>query len=629
MKWKMPDNFPDLSSAREIAVDCETRDPELKTKGPGVRRDGYIVGVAIGTDDGFRAYYPVRHEAGPNLDPAAVFRWLRTELSREDQEKVGANILYDSDYLAQESVSLAGMWRDIQVAEPLLDENAFEYNLNALAKKYLGEKKEESDIEHFAKSRGWKGKAQEHLWKMPSNIVGPYAEADVDLPLRILKKQLPLLEEQDLLPLFEMESKLTRVLLKMRRLGVRIDVEKLDQAIFSVGERIKVLNKKMKHISGLEVNIWAAESLGKAFDRLGINYGLTAKTRKPSFTHDFLERHPHEFPQLVVQARTLEKFLGTFLKGSIHDMLVNRRIHGQFHQLKGDDYGTVTGRLSSSNPNLQFIPARDKELGPLVRSMFLPEDGCQWGKCDMSQIEFRLFAHYATGPGSEEIRQKYQTDPEADFHQMCADMSGRSRTKAKTINFGKIYGMGLEKLCASMGMSRSEGEKFMREYDESIPFVKRMLQMAASVADRRGYVKTILGRRRRFDMWEPADWHLSKQIPAGSKEKIIDAVNAAREEDPTVRPGVRRAKTYKALNAVIQGSAADQIKKSMVDCDDAGLWEILPLHLTVHDELDPSVPGTKEGKSAFFEMVRLMELAVPLKIPVKADWKIGANWGEC
>lgn len=629
MKWRMPEDFPDLSKAKKISIDCETRDPDLKSNGPGVRRGGYIVGVAVGTDDGFKAYYPVRHEVGPNLDPGAVVRWLRSETAREKQDKVGANILYDADYLAQEGVVLAGRWRDVQVAEPLLDENAFAYNLNALAKKYLGEKKEEAGIEQFAKAQGWKGKAQEHLWKMPASVVGPYAEMDADLPLRILEKQLPLLAEQDLLPLFEIESKLTRVLLKMRRLGVRIDVGKLDQAIDSVGKRIEELNKKMQAVLGAGVNIWAAESLGKAFDKLGIAYSTTAKTRKPSFTHDFLERHSHEFPQLVVQARTLEKFLGTFLKGSIHNMLVGGRLHGQFHQLKGDNYGAVTGRLSSSHPNLQFIPARDKELGPLIRSMFLPEDESQWGKCDMSQIEFRLFAHYATGPGSEEVRQKYQTDPNADFHQMCADMSGKSRTKAKTINFGKIYGMGVDKLCVSMGMSRSEAEKFMSEYDEGIPFVKSMLQLAASVADRRGYVKTILGRRRRFELWEPADWLLSKSIPAGKKEEVIELVNQARSKDPAVRPGVRRAKTYKALNAVIQGSAADQIKKAMVDCDDAGLWEVLPLHLTVHDELDVSVPRTKEGESAFLEMVRLMEQAVPLKVPVKADWKLGRNWGEC
>jgi len=629
MIWTMPERFPDLSSAKRICVDCETYDPDLKTKGPGVRRTGYIVGVAVGTDDGFRAYYPIRHGQGSNMDPGAVFRWLRVEMARDSQEKVGANILYDADYLAHEGVSLAGPWRDVQVAEPLLDENALKYNLNALAEKYLGEKKLEEGIEQYARDRGWKGEAQSHLWRMPASVVGPYAEADADLPLRILDKQIPLLHEQDLWDLFKMESSLTRVLLKMRQRGVRIDVVKLDQAIERVGKRIKDLNRQMRDAAGFDVSVWAAESLGKAFDRLGLAYSKTAKTDKPSFTHNFLDRHPHEFPRLVVQARTLEKFLGTFLQGSIHNMLVGDRIHGQFHQLKGDDYGTVTGRLSSSNPNLQFIPARDKELGPMVRSMFLPEKGYQWGKCDMSQIEFRLFAHYATGPRSEEIRGKYQRDPDADFHQMCAEMSGRTRTEAKTINFGKIYGMGVDKLCASMGMSRAEAEKFMSEYDEAIPFVKSMLQIASSVADRRGYVKTILGRRRRFDLWEPADWTLSKRVAPSRKEEMVRIVNEDREKNPQTRPGVRRAKTYKALNAIIQGSAADQIKKAMVDCDEAGLWEVLPLHLTVHDELDVSVARTKRGKEAFLEMVSLMERAVPLKVPVRADWKIGKNWGEC
>jgi DNA polymerase I-like protein with 3'-5' exonuclease and polymerase domains len=626
--WKMPESFPDLSRAKKIAVDCETCDPTLKTKGPGVRRGGYIVGVAVGTDDGFRGYYPVRHEGSSNLDPKSVMRWLRTELGR-DQIKVGANLMYDADFLASENVVLNGRWMDVQVAEPLLDENLFSYSLNSLAKRHLGETKEEDEIERYAKNRGWKGKAQEHIWRMPANVVGPYAEVDVDLPLRILEKQIPKLQEEELWDLFEMESKLTKVLLRMRRLGVRIDVAKLEEVIGTTGKRIKQLHEDLRKEAGQEVQIWAAESVGKAFDRLGLTYPTTPKTKKPSFTHDFLERHEHSVPRKIVELRTLEKFRGTFLVGSIQNMLVGDRIHCLFHQLKGDDYGTVTGRLSSSQPNLQFIPARDKILGPLVRSMFVPEDGCLWGKADMSQIEFRLFSHYASGPGSDEVRTKYNEDPKVDFHQMCADMAHKDRKKAKTINFGKIYGMGVDKLCASMGMSRKEAETFMQEYDEAIPFVKYMLTLAASVADRRGYVRTILGRRRRFNLWEPADWVLSKKVPPKSKEETIQIVREALSKDPGVRPGVRRAKTYKALNAIIQGSAADQIKKAMVDCDEAGLWNVLPLHLTVHDELDVSIPNTTEGKEAFQNMVRTMEKAVPLKVPVLADTSIGKNWGEC
>jgi DNA polymerase I-like protein with 3'-5' exonuclease and polymerase domains len=639
MTWNMAAEFPDLSPARRISIDLETYDPDLKKKGPGVRRNGYIIGVAVGTDDGFRQYYPIRHEKGPNLVPESVMRWLRVELAGE-QDKVGTNLLYDADYLASEGVFLGGRWLDIQVAEPLLDENRLTYSLDSLAQKWLGETKIEDTIEKYASLHGWKGKAQRNLWRMPVEIVGPYAERDVDLPLRIMEKQLIEIEHQELTTVFDMECRLTKLLLKMRRTGVKIDVSRLDQTIDKVKNRLDQLHRELRSLAGSDVNVWAADSIAKVFDREGLEYPRTIKQKRPSFTAIFLERHPHPLAKKIVEVRKLDKFLGTFLIGSLKESLIGDRIHCLFHQLKGDVNGTVTGRFSSAQPNLQFIPARDEELGPMCRSLFLPEDDCDWGKADESQVEFRLFAHYAEGQGSEEVRRKYNENPDVDFHAMCAEMAGIERKPAKSINFGKIYGMGLDKLCQQLGFDKTRGKKFMSDYDEAIPFVSHMLALASSVAQKRGYVRTILGRRRRFDVWEPVDWSLSKIISAKPKEVALKLVEEAVKMSPAeldkiygisgpIRPGIRRAGTYRALNAVIQGSAAEIMKKAMVDCYENGIFDVLPLHLTVHDELDVSRPRTKEAEEAFLEMIRIMETTIPLKVPLRVDWKIGPNWGAC
>lgn len=627
MEWRIPDSFPSLSSAKVVSIDCETRDDDLKAKGPGVRRGGYIVGVSVTTDDGFRGYYPIRHDQGPNLDPLAVMRWLRRELAG-DRDKIGAHILYDADYLAEERVAIGGRWIDVLNAEPLLDENDFQYSLDRVAEKHLGEGKLDDSLEKYCKERGWKGNPHSHIWRMPASVVGPYALTDSDLPIRIFRKQLPLLREQGLEDLFWLETRLTKLLLKMRRTGVRVDVAKLDRVTEEFSRKRDELQAELRSLAGEKIDVWAAESIARVFDRLGLPYARTAKRKQPSFPQTFLDRHEHPVARKIVEVRKIDKFIGTFLVGQLKGTLVGDRIHAQFNQLKGEDGGAVTGRFSSSNPNLQFIPVRDEEMGPLCRSMFIPEEGCDWGKVDMSQIEFRFFTHFATGPGSDEIRRIYNENPDADFHQMTADMAQVSRKEAKTVNFGIIYGMGIDKLCLGLGRSRQEGEKILDEYHRRIPFVKHMLSLAARTAESRGYVKTILGRRRRFSLYEPADWILSKKVSPSIKERMVEIVNEARLENPGIRPGVRRAGTHRALNAVIQGSSADQIKKAMVECDEAGIFDILFCHLTVHDELDVSIPRTKEGSEAFSEMARIMETTIPLKVPVRTDSKIGANWGE-
>jgi DNA polymerase I-like protein with 3'-5' exonuclease and polymerase domains len=634
--WTLPAELPDLSGAPLISLDIETFDPELTDKGPGVRRGGYIVGIAVGVPGGRRWYLPFGHSTGVQFPREKVLDWARVELCRPGQAKVGANLLYDLDFLTAAGVPVTGPFYDVQIAEPLIDENAGRYNLDALGEKYLGEKKDVSLLETEVRRRGLRGNVQSHIWEVPPEFVGPYAEKDVDLPLRILKLQSGIMDEQGLKDLFILESKLIPLLLQMRQTGVRVNIRRAKQVGFKLRERLDVALVELETAAGQDVDIWAAASIAQAFDRAGIEYPRTSKTDAPSFKKEWLERHPSRLANIIAECRRLDKFIGTFIDGMILGNHIGGRIHCEFNQLRSDDYGTVSGRLSSSHPNLQQVPKRDDELGPLVRSIFIPEPGQDWGRTDYSQIEYRLLAHYGTGPGSDYVREMYRKNPDVDFHQICADRAGIKRGQAKNLNFAVVYGAGVDKTAVMLGgVDREQARAFLESYHTELPFIKGTARIASRRADDRGWIKTILGRRRRFNTWEPADFELSKKAdPMENRQamsewvqKKIDAARAAGTKIP--RAGVRRAGTYKALNSLIQGSAADLLKKAMVDCYDAGIFrEIAPL-LTVHDEIDASVPRTKVGKQAFAEMVRIMETAIPLRVPVLVESKIGRDWGKC
>lgn len=638
MTWKQPTRLPSLKKYDRIALDIETRDPELKTKGPGVRRDGYIVGIAVGAPDGKRWYIPYGHAEGQQRPASKVLAWARKELCHPNQPKIGANILYDLDYLYHAGVKVTGPFYDVQNAEPLLDENRGRYNLDSLALEYLNEGKDETLMKHACEARELKGAPQAHLWQLPPEFVGPYAEADVDRTLRVFDLQKSKLMRDGLWDLFMLETRLVPLLLAMRQRGVRVAVDRVREARHMFQRRLDLARRRLTEIAGREVDYWANESVAAVCDELGIEYPLTKKEKKPSFTQVWLQRCTHEFAPVLLECRKLDKFIGTFLEGSILNQVIGDRVHCQFNQLRGDTFGTVTGRLSSSNPNLQFIPKRDDELGPLIRSFFVPEPGEIWGRADYAQIELRILAHYAMGQGADDIRQKYMEHPDADYHELCANIIGIDRGPAKIINFGVVYGMGQAKLAHSLGLSLSEAKIFLQQYYDTFPFLKNTLNVASKVASNRGYIRTILNRRRRFPYWEPCDWDLSKLYRAEENQtdpRVVSAWVAKKQQEArsdgakVPRYGVKRAFTYKALNAIIQGSAADLMKKAMVDVWESGVCDVLgPPLLTVHDELDWSIPDTKEGHAAFQESVQLMEQAIKFKVPVLADAELKKNWGH-
>lgn len=629
-KWHLPSEFPRLDAAAAISLDIETKDPKLTTHGPGTQRgDGFIAGIAVGVPTGERWYFPMRHERGPNLAPNAVLAWARDELCRERQPKVGTNLLYDLEWLHHEGVPVNGRMLDIACAEPLIDENKFQYNLDSIAQTHLGETKVDEELyawcaEAFGGQPTKRAQAG-NIWRAPADVVGPYAEGDVDLPLRIWNKQRKLLERDNVKDLFELEIALIPLLLAMRLRGVRVDLERAEEVRAIMHRKQQDAQDRLNTIAGFEVGLWKVDHLERLFTDAGVRFGRTPKTKKGSFTKDWLAAQSHPAARALYDARRYDKAIGTFIDGHVYNHQWNGRVHCLFHPLRSDDGGTVSGRFSSSKPNLQNIPSRDPELGPLVRSIFCGERGEGWRRYDYSQIEYRLLAHYAIGEGSKDVRAQFNRDPTTDFHEMVRQLIYKvtgnliDRKPTKNINFGLCYGMGKPKLVRNLGLTESEGDELFHAYHTGAPFVKATYDRCAKVAADDGYIKTLLGRRRRFNKYEPFRW--------GKNEDRIALPRAEAEEKWGY--GIRRAYTHKALNSLLQGGAADLLKKAMLDLWKSGVFDVVGVPLvTVHDELGFSDSGSPESEEAFQEVQRIMENAVPLRVPVLCEGEAGPNWGE-
>ncbi len=629
--WRPPTEFPSLAGCKRIAIDTETKDIELRDRGPGVRSGGHIVGVSVGTEDGRRWYFPMRHEVEKefNLDPTKVLAWLHHETKdRTDWEVCGANLLYDLDYLAEAGVRIRGRFRDVQIAEPLIDENRRSYSLDSISKEYLDEGKVSDDMYRWIKKayNPPDAYARQEIYRTPPSLVGPYAEGDVDLPLRILDHQEVKLSEEGLGELFSVESRLTPLLLEMRRTGVRVDLAAADRLDRELSFKIAEAQKQLNTLAGFQVNTDAGMHLKRLFDKLGVSYPYTAPSRnfpkgQPSFTKAWLSQMAGREPActLISEIRTLTKMQNTFVRGYIQKFTINGRIHCSFHQLKGDENGTVSGRFSSSDPNLQNIPTRDPYWGPLIRALFIPEEGERWNRHDWSQIEFRFLCHYGMGAGAEEAREMYRTDPTTDFHVWVAELCEIDRKPAKNMNFGLVYGMGEALLAYNLGISIEQArQQVFNPYHERLPFIKNTYNTASSTAQHRGYVKTIMGRRSRFELWQPS---------YGEKDDVGLPLHIARARYET--KALKRAYTHKALNRVLQGSAGDTMKKAMVDVYESGLCDVIGVPmLTVHDELANSADESPAHQEALRELKHIMEHCVKLSVPLVAEREVGPSWGQ-
>ena len=610
-EWICPESFPDLKSYKYIAIDLETRDPDLKSRGSGaIIGNGEIVGIAVAVD-GWSGYYPIAHQGGGNLEKDKVMTWIK-DVCSTDSVKLFHNAMYDVCWLRAAGVKINGHIVDTMVMSSLIDENRLSYTLNSISYEFLGEVKDEKALIEAAQSWGIDPKSE--MYKLPAMYVGNYAEKDAQLTLELFKVLSREMQKQSLQNVFDLETQLFPCLTDMKFKGVRVDIEKAKLLKQQLTNQEQEILLKVKRETGIEPQIWAARSIATVFDKLGLHYERTEKSHAPSFTKNFLQEHKHPIVQMIAKAREINKAHTTFID-TILKFTHKGRIHADINPIRSDQGGTVTGRFSYANPNLQQIPARNKELGPMIRSLFLPEVDHKWGCFDYSQQEPRLVVHYAatTEPicfdeSVTKIVEEFKNDS-VDFHKTVAIMANISRDQAKTINLGLFYGMGKAKLQAELGLnSKEEAENLFNQYHTNVPFVKELMNKTSAHAQSSGSIGTLLGRRCRFNKWEPATFGMHTAMSFEEAERTYG------------RGRIRRAMTYKALNKLIQGSAADMTKKAMLDLYNEG---IIP-HIQIHDELDISVKDDNQAK----KIVEIMENAVTLAIPNKVDYESGETWGD-
>ena len=608
-EWLPPASFPNLSEAKEIAIDLETCDPNMESLGPGwPRNDGYIVGYAIAVD-GWAGYFPVAHAGGGNLDKRIVERWISDVLATP-ADKIMHNAAYDLGWLRATGFEVNGTIYDTMLAAPVLDENRYAYSLNSLGFDYLKEIKSEQGLKESASDFGVHPKKE--LWKLPAMHVGDYAEQDAALTLKLWHNLRPLLIKDEVGSIFELETEVLPVLVDITLKGINFNRAQCERHMTEMRRKETEILKYLKSQAGMQVDIWAAQSIAAAFDRLGIQYPKTA-AGAPSFTKSFLDTHEHPMSKMILEARELNKTHGTFLEPYLKHSAKDGRIHTHFNQMRNEEGGTVTGRLSASNPNLQQVPARHEIIGPMVRGLFLPEEGQVWAANDFSSQEPRLLVHYAALlglPGAEKMAQAYREDPNMDFHQMVADLAGIKRKAAKTIGLGLMYGMGKAKLATQLDLPMDEASDLINTFHAKVPFLKGTVDAVMKRIEHPasgGSIRTLLGRKCRFPLWEPTEWGVNKALP---------------REQAVIEYGVRikRAGTYKGLNRLIQGSAADQTKAGMVALHKAGFR----LLLQVHDEVALSVRNIDEAREA----ADIMAKAVTLEVPSRVDVETGPSWGE-
>ncbi len=642
-EWNSPTSFPDLKDHKYIAIDLETKDPSLKSRGSGALiGEGEIVGIAVAVE-GWSGYYSFGHLEQNHFDEVSVMSWIK-DVCALPATKLFHNAMYDVCWLKAYGVNINGHIVDTMVMAALVDENKFSYSLNSVSYEWLGEVKDETALKEAAAKAGVDPKAE--MWKLPDMFVGAYAEKDAELTLKLFKKLSVEIKKQNLTNIFNLETQLFPALIDMKIKGVRVDVEKAHKLKQQLASQEEKLLLEIKKETNLEPQIWAARSIAKVFDKLGLPYARTAASKAPSFTKNFLQEHKNPIVNKISKAREINKAHTTFID-TIIKYQYKGRIHADINPIRGEGGGTVTGRFSYSNPNLQQIPARNKQLGPMIRSLFIPESGHKWGCFDYSQQEPRLVVHYAAS--SQKLRNEEEVkkivnefnNNEVDFHQTVADMADISRTQAKTINLGLFYGMGKAKLQAELGLStKDEAEKLFNKYHDRVPFVKDLMNNTSKDGAASGYIRTLLGRKCRFDKWELNEYNPGVFSPPMTEAEAREASIVKQKTKEierqkykldlgeitesqilkSIKPNIKRAFTYKALNKLIQGSAADMTKQAMLNLYREG---IVP-HIQIHDELDISVESDKQAK----KIIEIMEEAVTLKIPNKVDYESGDNWGQ-
>jgi len=670
----------DLKGVDTVAVDLETYDPELTKKGSGaVKGIGSVCGIAIATKKQ-TLYFPINHAHTDNLNPQNTWKTLNKKLFQNtDIRKVFHNAMYDVCWIRAESGFMPqGPLLDTMVAASVIDENRMKYSLDSLSKDYLEDTKYKYDLRDkvLEWSKGTIKDPMTNMHKLPYALVKDYAEQDVNLTLRLWNLFEKKIDEEKVVEkgtkdekvktlrhIFELETELFPCLVHMKFKGVRIN----EIGAKKLGERLqRTKNNIVNYIhrrTGIRIEIWAASSIKKLLDKLKIkDYKTTPKSKLPQLPKDYLKTHKNHFIRFIAKAREFDKAENTFVEGLLN-FVHKGRIHADINQIRGEKGGTITGRFSMSNPNLQQIPAKGF-IGKKMRELFLPEEGCSWGSFDYSQQEPRLVVHYAVklkgcNIGTERVVESYNNDPDTDFHQVVADMAHIPRITAKTINLGLFYGMGKNRLAQQLGLNWEESKILFNKYHKEAPFVRKLSSSLEDFARRNMFLYTLENRFCRFNKWEPMEkrWkpkekkfiikvveevieidkktkkekkikrEIEKPVPLFSEEEAKTHYKAMRSDkgyppDETCKYFTnfyQPAFVYKALNKLIQGSAADMTKKAMVLLYRKG---ILP-HIQIHDELCISIENTQQAE----KIKKIMETVIKLEVPNKVDYEFGPNWG--
>lgn len=605
--WKPVTDFPNLSSVKRIGFDTETYDPNMDKTGAGwATKTGNVLGFSIATDD--KAwYFPIAHkeQSHLNYDKEQCLRWVKDILENPNIEKIGANINYDIGWMLTEGIQIKGKIQDVLTAERVLLPG-FDSSLDSIAlRRGFGGKDTNELYEWLRMYTGSKEKdLRKYIHLAPASYVALYAEKDAILPLQIYDQQKnEFSQDEKLAQVYDLEMRLFPLLLKMRLGGVRVDYEKAHNIKTQLQNEIVDLENTIYKEVGFVPNVNASRSLAELFDKIKVPYSFTEKGN-PSFSKEFLKSVDHPIVKSIVTIKQNKKLISTFIDGYVFESSIDGKIYTTFNPLKTDEYGAITGRFSSSKPNLQNIPSKG-EMGELIRSIFIPHDGFpKWRKYDYSQIEYRCFAHFAVGEGSDGIRSEYQANPFTDYHDKAHDLihsiTGQDlmRKIVKTINFGCLYGLGAESLAYDLGIPLEEAKHILEAYFKALPFVRDTMKFYSNYANKHGEIRTVLGRRTFFDEWE---------INKFGKQQ---------------RKGL-----YRSLNYLLQGSAADLMKVAMVTCYEEGLFDKAgyPM-LTVHDELDFSDSGYTDD--VFNQIKHTMENCLILKVPLVSDCEIGENWGN-
>ena len=553
-----------------------------------------LVGMSFSIQENEAYYVPIP----ANQDEALkIVNEFKEVFENKQSLKVGQNIKYDMLVLSNYGINLQGPMFDTMIAHYVLQPE-LRHNMDYLAEIYLN-----YQTIHIEELIGSKGKNQGNMRDLPPEAIYKYACEDADVTLKlyhILKKEL---EEHQVSSLFyDIEMPLVPVLAYMERNGVRINSETLKESSLHFTSRMQEIEKEVHQLAGMDFNIASPKQVGEVlFDKLKIvTKAKKTKTGQYVTSEEVLEslRGKHEIVGKILEHRGLKKLLGTYIDAL--PLLVNPKtgkIHTSFNQTV-----TATGRLSSSNPNLQNIPIRNED-GKEIRKAFIPEEGCEFFSADYSQIELRIMAHLS---GDKNMIEAFREGN--DIHAATAakiykiaieEVTREQRSKAKTANFGIIYGISVFGLAERMNVPRSEAKELIDGYFETYPHIKEYMDKSIAVARENGYIETIFGRKR-----------------------FLPDINS---HNAVVRGYAER----NAINAPIQGSAADIIKVAMVKIYQRFMQENIrsKMILQVHDELNFSVyPDEKEKVQQI--VIEEMEKAYAMQVPLRADCGWGNNWLE-